>query len=80
MLRKYVLKTDSYQQLKTLHYSLSHDYAWRGAKYYSRSIPQRDLAALMGPDPSTYNKYYGSYTDETNLIETVERIATWLHI
>ena len=56
-------------------YSLRHGYAWRGAKYYSRSIPQRDLAALMGHDPNTHNKYYGSYTDETNLIETVERIT-----
>jgi hypothetical protein len=29
----------------------------------------------MGHDPNTHNKYYGSYTDETNLIETVERIT-----
>ena len=52
-------------------YSLKHSYAWRVAKYYSRSIPQRDLAALMWHDPNTHNKYYGSYTDETNLTETV---------
>ena len=57
-------------------YSLRHGFALRGAKYYSKSIPQRDLAALMGHDPNTHNKYYGSYTDETNLIETFERITT----
>ena len=61
-------------------YSLWHGYAWRGPIYYSSSIPQRDLAALMGHDPNTQNKYYGSYTDETNLIETVERITSWPHI
>tara|TARA_Y100001972_G_C7629381_1_gene315853 strand:+ start:240 stop:1463 length:1224 start_codon:yes stop_codon:yes gene_type:complete len=57
-------------------YSLRHGYAWRGAKYYSRSIPQRDLAALMGHDPNTHNKYYGSYSDEKNLIETIEKITS----
>ena len=30
----------------------------------------------MGHDPNTNNKYYGIYTDETNLIETFERITT----
>ena len=45
------------------------------SKISSRSISQRDLSALMVHDPSTHNKYYGSYTDETNLIETVERIT-----
>ena len=29
----------------------------------------------MEHDPNTHNKYCGSYTDETNLIETVERIT-----
>ena len=56
-------------------YSLRHGYAWRGAKYYSRSIHQRDLAALMDHDPNTDNKHYRSYTDDTNLIETIERIT-----
>lgn len=36
-------------------YSLRHSYAWRGAKYYSRSIPQRDLAALMAHYLNTHN-------------------------
>ena len=31
-------------------YSLRHGYAWRGAKYYVRSVPVRDLAHLMGHD------------------------------
>ena len=57
-------------------YSLRHSCTWRGAKYYSRPITEGDLAAVMGHDPNTHNKYYGSYTDETNLIETVKRITS----
>ena len=52
-------------------YSLRHGYAWRGAKYYSRSIPLRDLAALMGHDPVTHQKHYGKWTDEAGLLEAV---------
>ena len=57
-------------------YSLRHGYAWRGAKYYSRSIPLRDIAKLMGHSPKTHNKYYGSWTDNLDLIDTVERITS----
>ena len=57
-------------------YSLRHGYAWRGAKYYSRSIPLRDISKLMGHNPKTHNKYYGIWTDNQDLIETVERIAS----
>ena len=57
-------------------YSLRHGYAWRGAKYYSRSIPLRDLSKLMGHSPKTHNKYYGIWTDNQDLIETVEKIAS----
>ena len=56
-------------------YGLRHGYAWRGAKYYSRSIPLRDLAALMGHDSATHHKHYGSWTDEADTAETVKRIT-----
>ena len=56
-------------------YGLRHGFAWRGAKYYSRSIPLRDLAALMGHDPVTHNKHYGMWTEEADTAETVERIT-----
>jgi len=56
-------------------YGLRHGYAWRGSKYYSRSIPLRDLAALMGHDPKTHHKHYGKWTDEADIAETVERIT-----
>ena len=56
-------------------YSLRHGYAWRGAKYYEKSIPIRDLSALMGHDPKTHHRFYGKWTDEKDLIETVEKIT-----
>jgi len=56
-------------------YGLRHGYAWRGAKYYSRSIPLRDLAALMGHDPVTHQKHYGKWTEEADTAETVKRIT-----
>ena len=56
-------------------YGLRHGFAWRGAKYYSRSIPLRDLAALMGHDAVTHNKHYGKWTEEADTAETVKRIT-----
>jgi len=53
-------------------YSLRHGYAWRGAKYYGRSIPVRDMAALMGHDVRTHQRHYGAWTDEAGLIKAVE--------
>ena len=52
-------------------YSLRHGYAWRGHKSYSRSIPVRDLAAMMGHNPATHHKHYGKWTDEAGLLESI---------
>ncbi len=54
-------------------YSLRHGYAWRGHKAYERSIPVRDLAALMGHNPETHHRHYGKWTDEAGLEEAVAR-------
>lgn len=54
-------------------YSLGHRYAWRGHKAYARSIPVRDLAALMGHNPATHHRHYGKWTDEAGLEEAVAR-------
>lgn len=54
-------------------YSLRHGYAWRGHKAYSRSIPVRDLACMMGHNPVTHHRYYGKWTDEAGLEEAVAR-------
>jgi integrase len=54
-------------------YSLRHGYAWRGHKVYDRSIPVRDLAALMGHNPATHHRHYGKWTDEAGLEEAVAR-------
>jgi integrase len=54
-------------------YSLRHGYAWRGHKAYERSIPVRDLAALMGHNPATHHRHYGKWTDEAGLVEAVSR-------
>lgn len=54
-------------------YSLRHGYAWRGHKAYQRSIPVRDLAALMGHNPATHHRHYGKWTDEAGLEEAVAR-------
>jgi integrase len=54
-------------------YSLRHGYAWRGHKAYVRSIPVRDLAALMGHNPATHHRHYGKWTDEAGLEEAVAR-------
>lgn len=56
-------------------YSLRHGFAWRGAKYYERSIPMRDLAALMGHDVKTHMRHYGKWTDDEGLIATVHAIT-----
>jgi integrase len=56
-------------------YSLRHGYAWRGVKGYERSIPVRDLAALMGHNPGTHHRHYGSWTAEADLMESVGAIA-----
>ncbi len=54
-------------------YSLRHGYAWRGHKAYSRSIPVRDLACMMGHNPATHHRHYGKWTDEAGLEEAVAR-------
>ena len=54
-------------------YSLRHGYAWRGHKAYSRSIPVRDLACMMGHNPVIHHRYYGKWTDEAGLEEAVAR-------
>ena len=54
-------------------YSLRHGYAWRGHKAYSRSIPVRDLAYMMGHNPATHHRHYGKWTDEAGLEEAVAR-------
>ena len=54
-------------------YSLRHGYAWRGAKYYNRSIPIRDLAALMGHTVKTHQKHYGQWTSDEDTKESVLR-------
>jgi len=59
-------------------YSLRHGYAWRGHKAYARSLPIRDLAALMGHDPSTHHKHYGKWTDEDGLLEAVANLSAGL--
>ena len=56
-------------------YSLRHGYAWRGAKYYDRSIPIRDLAALMGHTVKTHMKHYGKWTDDAGLMASVQAIT-----
>ena len=59
-------------------YSLRHGYAWRGVKYYGRSMPLRDLAALMGHDVKTHMRHYGKWTDEEGLIQSVGAITNQL--
>ena len=56
---------------------LQHGYAYRGAKYYNRSIPIRDLAALMGHDVRTQMKHYGygQWTDDEGLMASVQAIT-----
>ena len=56
-------------------YSLRHGYAWRGAKYYDRRIPIRDLAALMGHTVKTHMKHYGKWTDDAGLMASVQAIT-----
>ena len=50
-------------------------YAWRGAKYYNRSIPVRNLAALMGHTVKTHMKHYGKWTDDEGLMASVQAIT-----
>lgn len=54
-------------------YGLRHGYAWRGHKAYERPIPVRDLAALMGHNPSTHHRHYGKWTDVAGLEDVVAR-------
>ncbi len=54
-------------------YGLRHGYAWREHKAYERPIPVRDLAALMGHNPATHHRHYGTWTDEAGLEEAVVR-------
>ena len=54
-------------------YSLRHGYAWRGSRYYERSIPVRDLADLMGHNPNTHYKHYGKFTTDEDKKESVRR-------
>ena len=54
-------------------YSLRHGYAWRGAKYYTRAVPVRDLASLMGHDVKTHQKHYGQWTTDEDTKESVLR-------
>ena len=50
-------------------YSLRHRYAWRGANYYTRAVPVRDLASLMGNDVKTHQKHYGQWTTDEDTKE-----------
>ena len=59
-------------------YSLRHGYAWRGHKAYARSLPVRDLAALMGHNPATHHRHYGKWTDEAGLLEAVANLTAGL--
>ena len=54
-------------------YGLRHGYAWRGAKYYERAIPLRDLADLMGHDMRTHMKHYGAWTTDADKKDSVSR-------
>jgi integrase len=54
-------------------YGLRHGYAWRGARYYDRPIPLRDLADLMGHDLRTHQKHYGNWTSDEDKRESVMR-------
>ena len=54
-------------------YSLRHGFAWRGAKYYDRSMPVRDLALLMGHDVKTHQRHYGQWTTNEDAKESVKR-------
>ncbi|QNI87852.1 site-specific integrase [Synechococcus sp. ROS8604] len=54
-------------------YGLRHGYAWRGASYYDKAVPMRDLAALMGHDLRTHTKHYGQWTTDEDVKESVLR-------
>jgi integrase len=56
-------------------YGLRHAYAWRGHKGYTRSLPVRDLAALMGHGPATHHRHYGAWVNEDGLVESVARLT-----
>ena len=51
----------------------NYEYAWRGARYYDKAVPMRDLAALMGHDILTHTKYYGQWTTDEDIKESVLR-------
>ena len=54
-------------------FSLRYGFAWRGGKYYNRSMPVRDLALLMGHDVKTHQKHYGQWTTDEDTKESVLR-------
>ena len=76
--RQYLYRHPYWQSLQTetnglVPYSLRHGYAWRGAKYYTRAVPVRDLASLMGHDVKTHQKHYGKWTTDEDTKESVRR-------
>ena len=44
-----------------------------GSCYYDRPVPLRDLASLMGHDPKTHHKHYGSFTRDEGKKDSVRR-------
>ena len=54
-------------------YSLRHGYAWRAHMCGDRPMSIRVVAALMGHDPKTHQKHYGSWVDEEDIRSDVER-------
>ena len=76
--RQYLDRHPYWQSLQTetnglVPYSLRHGYAWRGAKYYTRAVPVRDLSSLMGHDVKTHQKHYGQWTTNEDTKESVRR-------
>lgn len=54
-------------------YSLRHGYAWRAHMCGDRPMSIRVASALMGHDPKTHQKHYGSWVDEEDIRSDVER-------
>lgn len=54
-------------------YSLRHGYAWRAHMCGGRPMSIRVAAALMGHDPKTHQKHYGSWVDEEGIRSDVAR-------
>ncbi|MFL0791600.1 MAG: hypothetical protein AB8B70_00350 [Prochlorococcus sp.] len=47
-----------------LQIEISHSFIWRAQRSFLRGLSVLDTAALMGHDPETDHKNYGSWTDE----------------